>query len=121
MPQSDYFIADMRLVFRNAYTFNAPEHEVVVYAKKVETAFEAAIRDPSKIRTQLKKSTTRQAMTSSGVVRTPTVKKRRAVQDSDDEDVEPDDSLGFGTVRWVSQVCACVSVCTRLHARCCMR
>lgn len=105
LPCADHFIADVRLVFRNVYTFNSPDHEVVVFAKKVETAFEAAIRDPSKIRASLKKSGTRSALAASGSTRTPATKKRRPAADSDDDDVEPDDSLGFGTVRVTSCVC----------------
>jgi hypothetical protein len=47
---TDYFIADVRLVFRNCFTFNGPEVEANRFAKTLEALFEAAIRDPTQIR-----------------------------------------------------------------------
>lgn len=46
---TDLFIADVRLIFKNAYTFNPPTYDVVLLAQKLEAFFEDLIRNPHKI------------------------------------------------------------------------
>ncbi len=43
---TDLFIADVRLVFRNCEIFNPRDHEANINAFKASEAFERAIRDP---------------------------------------------------------------------------
>lgn len=43
---TDLFIADVRLVFRNAECFNLPVHEASTLAVRASEMFERAIRDP---------------------------------------------------------------------------
>ena len=44
---TDQFLADVRLVFRNCEVFNHPDHESVRMARRLSYNFEEAIRDPS--------------------------------------------------------------------------
>lgn len=46
---TDLFIADVRLVFRNCEMFNPPDIEATKFCHRLSTMFEEAIRDSSKI------------------------------------------------------------------------
>ena len=41
---ADEFIADVRLMFQNAYTFNGSEHAVTAMGKRVEAIFDKQIK-----------------------------------------------------------------------------
>eukprot|EP00039_Didymoeca_costata_P018465 m.333550 g.333550 ORF g.333550 m.333550 type:complete len:922 (+) comp17171_c0_seq1:156-2921(+) len=41
---ADEFLADIRLIFRNCYKYNPPDHDVVAKGKKLEQAFEFFLR-----------------------------------------------------------------------------
>ncbi len=51
---TDLFIADVRLVFRNCECFNAPHHEATQFAVRASEMFEKAIRDPKNFQTHIK-------------------------------------------------------------------
>jgi hypothetical protein len=54
---TDLFIADVRLVFRNCECFNAPGHEATLLAVRASEMFEKAIRDPSNYQTHIRAKT----------------------------------------------------------------
>jgi hypothetical protein len=43
--EADDYVRDIRLVFENCYTYNPPDHPVVVMAKKMQAVFEKAIEE----------------------------------------------------------------------------
>jgi hypothetical protein len=64
---TDLFIADVRLVFRNCECFNARGHEATTLAVKASEMFERAIRDPQNYQSIIKtKSKAKKSVTGGG-------------------------------------------------------
>ncbi len=64
---TDLFIADVRLVFRNCECFNAPGHEATLLAVRASEMFERAIRDPNNFQSVIKtKQKSKKSLASSG-------------------------------------------------------